>query len=80
MIEIENYSAVDVIHTAEPMQPVFLKPLTDLKVTVGQPINLEAQIAAFPSPEIKWFKDGTQLRPSKAFNFVNQPNGVIGLK
>lgn len=62
------------------MKPVFLKPLNNLRVVVGQPINLEAQIAAFPSPEIKWFKDGTQLRPSQAFNFVNQPNGVIGLR
>lgn len=65
---------------AEPMKPAFIKPLNDLKVVIGQPINLEAQISAFPSPEVKWFKDGTQLRPSQAFNFVNQPNGVIGLK
>lgn len=62
------------------MKPAFIKPLKDLKVVVGQPLNLEAQITAFPSPEVKWFKDGTQLRPSQAFNFVNQPNGVIGLK
>lgn len=66
--------------SAEPMKPAFIKPLKDLKVIVGQPINLEAQVAAFPSPEIKWFKDGTQLRPSQHFNFVNQPNGVIGLR
>lgn len=65
---------------AEPMAPVFIKPLKDLKIVVGQPIFLEAQISAFPSPEVKWFKDGTQLRPSQAFNFVNQPNGIIGLK
>lgn len=75
-----NCPKIHLPSVAEPMQPVFLKPLADLKVTIGQPINLEAQIAAFPSPEIKWFKDGTQLRPSKAFNFVNQPNGIIGLK
>lgn len=62
------------------MAPVFMKPLKDLKVVIGHPVNLEAQIAAFPSPEVKWFKDGTQLRPSQAFNFVNQPNGIIGLK
>lgn len=36
--------------------------------------------SGFPSPEIKWFKDGVQLRPSKAFNFINQPEGVIGLR
>lgn len=65
---------------AEPMKPAFIKPLKDLKVKIGEPINLEAKVTAFPSPEIKWFKDGTQLRPSQAFNFVNQPGGIIGLK
>lgn len=49
-------------------------------MVIGQPLNLEAQIVGFPSPEVKWFKDGAPLRPSKTFNFVNQPNGVIGLK
>lgn len=66
--------------TAEPMKPAFIKPLRDLTVKIGEPISLEAQVTAFPSPEIKWFKDGTQLRPSQAFNFVNQPGGLIGLK
>lgn len=49
-------------------------------MVIGQPISLEAQIVGFPSPEVKWFKDGAPLRPSKTFNFINQPNGVIGLK
>lgn len=67
-------------YVAEPVKPAFIKPIKDLKVIIGQPINLEAQIVGFPSPEVKWFKDGAPLRPSKTFNFVNQPNGVIGLK
>lgn len=62
------------------MKPAFIRPLRDLSVKIGEPINLEAQVTAFPSPEIKWFKDGTQLRPSQAFNFVNHPGGLIGLK
>lgn len=65
---------------AEPKKPAFIKPLNDLKVTIGQPINLEAQITGFPSPEIKWLKDGAPLRPSQVLNFVNQPGGLIGLK
>lgn len=66
--------------SAEPLKPAFVKPLKDLKVTIGQPLNLEAEIVGFPSPEIKWLKDGTPLRPSQALNFVNQPGGLIGLK
>lgn len=50
-----------------------------MKVVVGQPLELEAQIRAFPAPEIKWYKDGLAVRPSQAVNFLNQPNGVIGL-
>lgn len=65
---------------AEPLKPEFIKPLKDLKVVIGQPLNLEAQINAFPSPEIKWLKDGAPLRPSQALNFVNQPGGLIGLR
>lgn len=62
------------------MKPAFIKPLNDLKVVIGQPLNLEAQVTAFPSPEIKWLKDGAPLRPSQTLNFVNQPGGLIGLK
>nr|CAD7588174.1 unnamed protein product [Timema genevievae] len=60
-------------------KPSFSKPLEDAKAVVGQPLKLEAQVMAFPAPEIKWFKDGHPIRPSQAVNFVNQPGGVIGL-
>lgn len=42
--------------------------------------KMKFSILFIASPEIKWFKDGVQLRPSKAFNFINQPEGVIGLR
>ncbi|XP_021942907.1 obscurin isoform X3 [Zootermopsis nevadensis] len=60
-------------------KPTFLKQLEDTKAVVGQPLKLEAQVIAFPAPEIKWFKDGHPIRPTQAINFVNQPGGVIGL-
>lgn len=47
---------------------------------IGQPVSLEAQIVGFPSPEIKWFKDGVPLRPSQAVSFINKPGGLIGLR
>lgn len=64
----------------EPRAPTFLKPITDKAVAVGEALNLEGQILAFPAPEIQWFKDGIQLRPSETVNFVLQPDGVIGIK
>lgn len=35
-------------NTAEPMKPAFVKPIKDLKVVIGQPMLLEAQIVGFP--------------------------------
>lgn len=77
--DLINYRT-SLLPSAEPMKPAFVKPITDTCLVVGQPLALEAQIMGFPSPEIKWYKDGVQLRPSKAFNFINQPCGLIGLK
>lgn len=65
---------------AEPMKPAFVKPPQDIKVVVGQPLNIDAEVIGFPPPEIQWYKDGVQLRPSQTFNFTNQPCGIIGLK
>ncbi|XP_047985118.1 obscurin isoform X4 [Leguminivora glycinivorella] len=62
-----------------PRKPSFSKELEDVKAVVGQPLKLEAQVMAFPAPEVKWFKDGHPIRPSQAINFINQPGGVIGL-
>lgn len=46
---------------------------------MGDPLRLEAQIAAYPAPEVKWFKDGIPIRPTQNINFINQPGGIIGL-
>lgn len=65
--------------TAKPVSPTFVKSIGDQKVTVGEPLKLEATVLGFPAPEIKWYKDEVQLRPSKAINFINNPNGQIGI-
>jgi len=61
------------------VQPKFLKPITGQTVIVGEPLKLEAQVTGFPAPEVKWYKDGMLLRPSPEINFINSPNGQIGL-
>jgi hypothetical protein len=57
-----------------------MKPLEDTKVVVGQPLKLEAQVLAFPNPQMQWFKDGIPLRHTKEMYFINEPNGLIGLR
>lgn len=44
-ILLHSNNVVLIFFAAEPMKPVFIKPLNDLKVVIGQPINLEAQIS-----------------------------------
>ncbi|XP_076659530.1 obscurin isoform X6 [Halictus rubicundus] len=61
-------------------KPSFSKPLEDTKAIVGQPLKLEAQVVAFPNPQVQWFKDGLPLRHSKEIYFMNEPNGLIGLR
>ncbi|XP_043515960.1 obscurin isoform X5 [Frieseomelitta varia] len=61
-------------------KPSFSKSLEDTKAVVGQPLKLEAQVVAFPNPQVQWFKDGIPLRHSKEIYFMNEPNGVIGLR
>lgn len=56
---------------AKSQKPLLLKPLKDLKVTEGEPLELEAEVSGFPSPEIVWFKDGVPLRPSQVDNNHN---------
>jgi hypothetical protein len=65
--------------SAEPRKPAFVEPFKDVKVIDGQPLLLTAKVIGFPSPEVHWYKDGIPLRPSPKYNFVNDPNGVIGL-
>lgn len=43
-------------------------------------MKLEAQVLAFPNPQVQWFKDGIPLRHTKEIIFMNEPNGLIGLK
>ncbi|XP_073813115.1 obscurin isoform X2 [Musca autumnalis] len=63
----------------KPLTPSFVKHIEDQKITVGEPLKLEATVVGFPAPEIKWYKDEVLLRPSQAINFINNPNGQIGI-
>ncbi|XP_076638516.1 obscurin isoform X8 [Colletes latitarsis] len=76
----EHASLCAVAIKPERKRPSFSKPLEDMKVIVGQPLKLEAQVVAFPNPQVQWFKDGIPLRQAKEIFFVNEPNGLIGLR
>ncbi|XP_034942777.1 obscurin isoform X3 [Chelonus insularis] len=75
----EDVSQCAVAVKPNPRKPSFSKPLGDVEVVVGQPLKLEAQVVAFPSPEVQWFKDGLPLRTTPEVEFINEPNGLMGL-
>nr|XP_033338378.1 obscurin isoform X2 [Megalopta genalis] len=76
----EHTSLCAVAIKPQRRKPSFSKPLEDTKAVVGQPLKLEAQVVAFPNPQVQWFKDGLPLRHSKEIYFMNEPNGLIGLR
>uniref|UniRef100_A0A034VYZ1 Muscle M-line assembly protein unc-89 n=2 Tax=Bactrocera dorsalis TaxID=27457 RepID=A0A034VYZ1_BACDO len=75
--EISSLCAVAV--TPKAQQPSFVEPLEDVKVSVGEQLKLHARVIGFPAPEIKWIKNGITLHPSTSINFINNPNGLVGL-
>uniref|UniRef100_A0A1Y9HDM7 Titin n=1 Tax=Anopheles funestus TaxID=62324 RepID=A0A1Y9HDM7_ANOFN len=74
--DVTTQSCVAVTPKQKP--PVFLRLLQDHKLTVGDTLHMEAEIAGFPMPEVRWFKDGLPLRQTRGINFINQPDGLIG--
>ncbi len=64
----------------EPRAPIFVVPIKDVTVTVGEPLKITGQILAFPLPELQWYKDGVLLRSSQIVNMIVQPDGIIGIR
>ncbi|KAL7050000.1 hypothetical protein ACKWTF_003934 [Chironomus riparius] len=62
-----------------PRIPEFVKPFNDTNVITGDQLKLEAQVLAYPVPEVQWMKDGIVIHPSEAVNFILEPDGVIGM-
>lgn len=50
-----------------------------LIVKVGNEIRIAAQIEAYPSVGVNWFKDGVRLRPSRQITTALDPDGFVEL-
>lgn len=75
----DNVSQSAVAVERKPMKPKFVKGIEDTKVVVGEPLRLEAEINAYPPPEVKWFKDGLPIRPQHGIGFETHPDGRVAL-
>lgn len=64
---------------AKPQRPKFLKCIKDTKAPQGDSVRLEAKVAGFPAPEIKWLKDGVPVRLSSNVHLETHPDGSVAL-
>ncbi|KAG8443503.1 hypothetical protein GDO86_012051 [Hymenochirus boettgeri] len=51
----------------------FTQPLVDTKVAEKEKVTIECELSR-PNAEVKWFKDGSVLRPSKKVTIIAQGN------
>ncbi|GMS98905.1 hypothetical protein PENTCL1PPCAC_21080, partial [Pristionchus entomophagus] len=60
--------------------PEFTKDLQPVQAKVGEPAALECRVAGVPQPEVKWFKDGDEIKPGSGVQIESLPDGTNRLK
>ncbi|XP_008568646.1 PREDICTED: myosin light chain kinase, smooth muscle isoform X8 [Galeopterus variegatus] len=53
----------------QPMVPVFLQGLSDLKVMDGSQVTMTVQVSGNPPPEVIWLHNGNEIQESEDFHF-----------
>lgn len=76
----ENCMILSFFSTAEAKVPTFESPIENVSIGEGESALLQTKLSAFPTPAVKWLKDGVVLQPSPHYDFVSLPDGIIGLK
>ncbi|XP_064106043.1 titin-like isoform X2 [Macrobrachium nipponense] len=59
-------------------KPVFLEPLRAVLSYEGT-VNLECKVIGVPQPVLKWFKDGTELKPGDIHRIISGEDGTCCL-
>ncbi|CAD5224123.1 unnamed protein product [Bursaphelenchus okinawaensis] len=54
--------------------PIFIRPLQDRRVIIGQPVRLECQVEGHPEPVIKWLKDGQNVTTCPDYEVIQSGN------
>ena len=73
LIRIDESSRIPTEPTGSP--PTIAVKLTDVRVQEGQPLKLHCKINAEPKPEVVWYKDGEQVRPSDRLQLEQDDEG-----
>lgn len=48
-------------------------------MNVGGTAMLETKIVGFPKPDVKWFHDGTEIKPTGRFKFLFEDEDTMTL-
>lgn len=58
-------------------RPIFIEYIDSCRAVETYPIKLEAKVAAYPPPEIQWFKDGDKIDSNEDhIKIVDRPDGT----
>ncbi|XP_067124006.1 muscle M-line assembly protein unc-89-like, partial [Centruroides vittatus] len=52
--------------------PVFRKQMKDMAVMTDKPVKFEVEVEGNPTPEIKWLKDGQEVRQNDRIKVLNE--------
>lgn len=67
----EDSSEAELTIKRKSMKPVFTKKLRDFEAKLGdQAIELNVKVEGIPKPEIKWFREGLEIKEKDGFKFV----------
>ena len=74
--DVQMKGRTPVVPTEESIPPHFVLDDTVLPVEVTEKgdITLSAKLSGAPKPQVKWFKDGRLLKPSKHFDIREEEN------
>ncbi|ROT75125.1 putative myosin light chain kinase [Penaeus vannamei] len=71
-------SSVKLVIPRHYKKPVFLEPLRAVLSQEGT-VNLECKVIGVPQPVLKWFKDGTELKPGDIHRIISGEDGTCCL-
>lgn len=59
--------------------PKITKKQTDMSVIIDETLTMLVQIEATPAPEVKWYKDGQELRENNRISIIKEGNETYKL-
>nr|XP_006823021.1 PREDICTED: titin-like [Saccoglossus kowalevskii] len=74
------YEGDKVIQVAEQRNPpAFTNYINHCRVFEGEPAKFEVQVTGTPKPDIKWYRNGFEIKPSADFQVMTKSDGTSQL-